>query len=326
MGRYLLRRLLYIIPEMFFVSVVVFLLVRFIPGNVVNLMVAEMGSGGTSAHAMSSAETAKLLTHQLGLDVPIPVQYARWVGNLLHGDLGRSLWTGRSISADIATQIPVTLEVGIMAMVLGLIFSLPIGILSAMRQETWGDYVGRTISIVAISIPALWLGTMAMVYPSIWWNWTPPVQYIPLRESIGGNLAQFLLPASILGLGLAGTTMRMTRTMMLEVLRQDYIRTAWSKGLTELTIVRRHALKNAFIPILTIIGNQFPIIIGGSAVLEQIFGLPGMGRYLINALYQRDYPAISGVTLVMAVFILVVNIVVDVLYAYLDPRLRSDYQ
>ena len=152
------------------------------------------------------------------------------------------------------------------------------------------------------------------------------MEYIPLSRDIGGNLIQFLLPASIMGLGLAGTTMRMTRTMMLEVLRQDYIRTAWSKGLKELVIVRRHALKNAFIPILTVIGNQLPVLIGGSAVLEQIFGLPGMGRYLITALNTRDYPIIAGVTLVMAGFILVVNIVVDILYVYLDPRLRHDYQ
>lgn len=324
MGRYLLRRLFYVIPTMFFVSVLVFLLVRFIPGNVVDMMVAEMGGGG--AAGVNREAAVGILTRRLGLDVPIPRQYARWISDVFRGDLGQSLWTNKSISADILEQLPVSLELGCMAMLLSLVFSLPIGIFSAMRQETWGDYAGRTVSILAISIPALWLGTTVMVYPSIWWNWTPPVEYIPFGENMGGNILQFLLPASIMGLGLAGMTMRMTRTMMLEVLRQDYIRTAWSKGLKELTIVRRHALKNAFIPILTVIGNQFPILIGESAVLEQIFGLPGIGRYLVNALLTRDYPVISGVTLVMTGFIMAVNIMVDILYIYLDPRLRYDYK
>ena len=323
MGRYIIRRLLYVIPTLLFITLLIFLLVRFIPGNVVDLMVAEMGNEGS---AVDHEFTAEILRHQLGLDVPIHVQYVKWIGSIFRGDLGRSLWRDKDIAAEILKQLPVSLELGFMAIILGLIFSLPIAIYSAMRQETWGDYLGRTISILAISIPALWLGTMAMVYPSIWWNWTPAVEYIPLSKNLGGNLVQFLLPASIMGLGMAGATMRMTRTMMLEVLRQDYIRTAWSKGLAEVVIVRRHALKNAFIPILTIIGNQLPVVIGGSAILEQIFGLPGMGRYLISALNTRDYPIISAVTLVMAGFILLVNVIVDILYVYLDPRLRHELQ
>jgi peptide/nickel transport system permease protein len=321
MGSYLARRFLLLVPTIFFVTVLVFLLVRFIPGDVVDLMVAEMGSEGSSVNLEYTVEQ---LNHQLGLDIPIHIQYVRWIKNIFRGDLGNSLWTGKGITGELLASLPISLELGIIAIVLGLVFSLPIAVFSAMRQETLGDYAGRTISILAISIPALWIGTMVMVYPSIWWHWTPAVEYIPLHKDVWGNLVQFVLPATILGMGLAGSTMRMTRTMLLEVLRQDYIRTAWSKGLKEMIVVKRHALKNAFVPILTIIGNQLPVLIGGSAILEQIFGLPGMGRYLITALNTRDYPIISAINLVMAGFVLVINIIIDILYVYLDPRIKYD--
>jgi peptide/nickel transport system permease protein len=211
-----------------------------------------------------------------------------------------------------------------MAIILALIFSIPIGIYSATHQETWGDYGGRTFAILAISIPAFWLGTMVMVYPSIWWNWSPAMEYIPLSKNLGGNVIQFIIPATILALGMSGMTMRMTRTMMLETLRQDYVRTAWSKGLSENAVILRHALQNAMLPVVTIIGNQLSIMIGGTVILEQIFALPGMGRYLLDALNKRDYPVISAVTLVMAAFVLIVNVIVDVSYAYLDPRVKFE--
>jgi peptide/nickel transport system permease protein len=280
-----------------------------------------MGSEGAS---INLEYTVDQLNHQLGLDIPVHIQSLKWIKNVFRGDLGNSLWTGKNITQEILATLPISMELGIIAIILGLVFSLPIAVFSAMRQETLGDYAGRTISILAISIPALWIGTMAMVYPSIWWHWTPAVEYIPLRKDVWGNLVQFVLPAAILGMGLAGSTMRMTRTMLLEVLRQDYIRTAWSKGLKEMAVVKRHALKNAFVPILTIIGNQLPILIGGSAILEQIFGLPGMGRYLITALNTRDYPIISAINLVMAGFVLFINIIIDILYVYLDPRIKYD--
>jgi peptide/nickel transport system permease protein len=300
----------------------IFLLVRFVPGDVVDLMVAEMGN--SSGPSVNREITSEIVKQQLGLDVPIHIQYIRWMGNIFRGNLGKSLWTDRAVIDDLAKQIPISLELGIIAILIDLIISLPIAVYSAIRQETLGDYIVRTFAILAISIPSVWVATMSVVYPSIWWKWTPAIEYIPMSKDFGRNIIQFLLPASIIGLSMAGGTMRMTRTMMLEVMRQDYIRTAWSKGLNERAVVFRHALKNAFLPILTSIGNRLPILIGGSVAMEQIFGLPGMGRYLIQALNQRDYPIISAVTLVMAAFILVVNIIIDILCAYLDPRVKFD--
>jgi len=184
-----------------------------------------------------------------------------------------------------------------------------------------GDYIGRSFAILCISLPGFWLGTMVMVFPAVWWGWSPPMRYIPITENLGQNLLQFIIPAVIMGMVMSGTTMRMSRTMMLEVLRQDYIKTAWSKGLKEKRVVIRHAMKNAMIPVITIIGLQVPVLIGGSVIMERIFNLPGIGRLLIDALGQRDYPVISGVNVVMATAVLVINLVVDVIYAYLDPRI-----
>ncbi|HEX9976932.1 MAG TPA: ABC transporter permease [Dehalococcoidales bacterium] len=316
MRTYILRRVLLIIPTLFLVTIIVFLSVRFVPGDVIDMMVAEMG-------VTEDREGAALrLRQQMGLDKPIYVQYGRWVGSAFRGDLGESLWSGRSITSEMGAKLPISLELGIMAMITALIIALPIGIYSAIRQDTGGDYVGRSFAILCISLPGFWLGTMVIVFPSVWWNWTPSMEYIPLFSDPGTNLVQFIIPAVIMGMVMSGNTMRMTRTMMLEVLRQDYIRTAWSKGLVERVVVTRHALKNALIPVVTIIGLQVPILIGGTAIMEQIFVLPGVGRYLVEALGRRDYPILSGINLIMASFVLIVNLVVDLVYAYLDPRVQ----
>ena len=316
MRTYILRRVLLIIPTLFLVTIIVFLSVRFVPGDVIDMMVAEMGVTEDREGA------AMRLREQMGLDKPIYVQYGRWVGSAFRGDLGESLWSGRSITSEMGAKLPISLELGIMAMITALIIALPIGIYSAIRQDTGGDYVGRSFAILCISLPGFWLGTMVIVFPSVWWNWTPSMEYIPLFSDPGTNLVQFIIPAVIMGMVMSGNTMRMTRTMMLEVLRQDYIRTAWSKGLVERVVVTRHALKNALIPVVTIVGLQVPILIGGTAIMEQIFVLPGVGRYLVEALGRRDYPILSGINLIMASFVLVVNLVVDLVYAYLDPRVQ----
>ncbi len=316
MRTYIMRRVLLIIPTLFLVTIIVFLSVRFVPGDVIDIMVSEMG-------VTEDREGAALrLRQQMGLDKPIYVQYGRWVGAAFRGDLGESLWSGRSITEEMGAKLPISLELGLMAMITALIISLPIGIYSAIRQDTGGDYAGRSIAILCISLPGFWLGTMVIVFPSVWWNWTPSMEYIPFLSDPGTNLVQFIIPAVIMGMVMSGNTMRMTRTMMLEVLRQDYIRTAWSKGLAERVVVTRHALKNALIPVVTIVGLQVPILIGGTAIMEQIFVLPGVGRYLVEALGRRDYPILSGINLIMASFVLVVNLVVDVIYAYLDPRIQ----
>ena len=313
MRAYIIRRILLIIPTIILASLIVFFIIRLIPGDVIDLMLAEQVGGQKLARA--DIEKA------LGLDVPIHIQYGRWMGNILtHGDLGTSLWKSTPVSEMLLDRIPVTFELGFLALITALLISFPIGVYSAIRQDTGGDYIARSIAIIFISVPAFWTGTMIMIFPALWWGWSPPVMLIKFNEDPLGNLQMFIVPAVLMGMLLSGVNMRMMRTMMLEVLRQDYIRTAWSKGLRERVVVIRHALKNALIPVVTIIGLQMPIMIGGTVILEQIFCLPGVGRLLLEAIVQRDYPVVTGVMLFFATAILIINLLVDLTYAYLDPR------
>jgi len=318
MGAYVIRRLGLLIPTLFLITIVVFILIRLVPGNVIDMMVAEHVYDSQQAKEEGAAQ----IRHMLGLDVPIHVQYLRWVGNIFRGNFGQSMWANVKVIDEVRHRLPISVELGLLALVIGQLVALPIGIYSAIRQDTIWDYVGRSTSIFFLSIPGFWLATIIWVYPSIWWNWTPAVQYIPLSEDFFGNLRQFIIPALIMGLSGSGVSMRMTRTMMLEVLRQDYVRTAWSKGLNERLVVLRHALKNALIPVVTIIGMGIPVLIGGTVIMEQIFNLPGMGRLMIESLTQRDYIMLSGVNLFIAVFVLLNNLFIDLLYGYLDPRIR----
>ena len=315
MSAYIIRRLLLLIPTVFLVGLIIFVLVQLVPGDVVDMLFSQM----TYHFKERDLEAIK---EAMGIGVPSYIQFGRWIGGLFHGDLGNSLWSGRPVVDEIIPRLSVSAELSLMALLVGLIISIPIGIYAAMRQDTWGDYIGRTFATVLLCLPTFWVGIMVMVYPSVWWDWTPPVQYIPFAKNPAGNLLQFLIPAVILGMYLAGTTMRMTRSMMLEVLRQDYIRTAWSKGLKERTVVMRHALKNALIPVLTLIGIMTPFLIGGTVVVEQIFSLPGVGRLLMQAIGHRDYVVLAGVNVFIAGFILIVNLIVDLSYAYLDPKIR----
>lgn len=318
MGSYIIRRLLWIPITVIAVSILVFLMVRFIPGNIVDLIIAQSSQGNVDVVADRLA-----VMHAFGLDVPVYVQYVHWVGNLvLHGSLGISMWDNTNITSDIMQSLPVTMELGIMAILVGIIISIPIGVYSAIRQDTIPDYILRSFAVILISIPAFWIGTMIMIYPAIWWGWSPPMQLIPFAKDPLGNLGQFILPAVVLGAGLTGSSMRMTRTMVLEVLRQDYTRTAWAKGLSERVIVTRHVMRNALIPVITIIGMQLPMIIGGSVIIEDIFSLPGIGRLMIEALSQRNYPMVSGINLILATFIIIINLVVDLTYGFLDPRIH----
>jgi peptide/nickel transport system permease protein len=218
--------------------------------------------------------------------------------------------------------MPVTAELGLLAMLIGLAIAIPIGVISAVRQDTWSDYVGRSVAIGLLAIPAFWLGTLVITLPSVWWGWTPPLRYTRLLDDPLKNLGHVMIPAFILGLGLSGTLMRLTRAQMLEVLRQDFVRTAAAKGLAERAVVMRHALKNAFIPVLTLLGLQVSILVGGTVVLESVFVLPGMGRYLLEAVQYRDYPVIQGLNLIFATVIILANLIVDLLYGWLDPRVR----
>ncbi|MBN2463687.1 MAG: ABC transporter permease [Dehalococcoidia bacterium] len=316
MSNYIVRRLVLFIPTLLLVTMIVFCAVRFVPGSVIELMAAETGE------TEDLEASIELIEHRLGLDVPIYVQYGRWLGGIFRGDLGKSLWTDRSITEELVGKLPVSIELGILSIITALLIALPVGIFSAIRQDTFGDYFGRTIAILCISVPSFWLATMVVVYPSVWFGWTPSMEYISFFNNPLDNLGQFVIPAIIMGMVMSGTTMRMTRTMMLEVLRQDYIRTAWSKGLKEKVIISRHALKNALIPVITIVGLQLPILVGGTVIIETIFGLPGIGRYFIEALFRRDYPVISAVTLMVSAFVMLCNLLVDMVYAYLDPRVQ----
>jgi peptide/nickel transport system permease protein len=316
MQAYIARRLLALIPTLFFASVIVFVTVRLIPGDIIDLMLSQ---NDISADKFSRDQ----LIAALGLDRPMWEQYGRWMGGiLLQGDFGRSLWHSTSVAELLLARLPVTFQLGLMALVVALTVAIPIGAYSAMRQDTTGDYVGRSFSILMLAVPSFWMGTMVMVFPSIWWGWSPEVKFVPFRQDPVHNLRQMIIPAIILGTSLSAVTMRLTRTMMLEVLRQDYIRTAWAKGLSEKLVVTRHALRNALIPVVTLIGLQAPLLIGGAVIMEQIFVIPGMGLLLLDAVNQRDYPIITGVFLIVGVAVMLVNLLVDLSYGALDPRVR----
>jgi peptide/nickel transport system permease protein len=316
MQAYIVRRVLALIPTLFFASLIVFVTVRMIPGDVIDLMLSQ---NDISAGKMGREQLEKAL----GLDQPMWVQYGRWVGSILfHGDFGRSLWQNTPVSEQLLQRLPVTFELGLMALIVGLSVAVPIGVYSAVRQDTPGDYVARSFSILMLAVPSFWLGTMVMVFPSIWWGWSPPISFVPFSKDPIANLSQMIIPSIILGCALSAITMRLTRTMMLEVLRQDFIRTAWAKGLGEKLVVARHALRNALIPVVTLIGLQAPLLIGGAVIMEQIFVIPGMGLLLLDAVSQRDYPIITGVFLIVGVAVMFINLIVDLSYGLLDPKVR----
>ena len=263
------------------------------------------------------------LEQALGLDQPMYIQYFRWMGGiLLRGDFGSSLWQEQSVIGEIMERLPTTFQLGTMALLVALVVAIPVGVWSAIRQDTWGDYLGRSFSILMLAVPSFWLGTIVMVFPAIWWGISPEVKFVPFRQDPVGNMLQLALPALILGTSLSAISMRMTRTMMLEVLRQDYVRTAWAKGMGEHTVVVRHALRNALIPVVTLIGLQAPILIGGTVIMEQIFVIPGMGLMLLEAVSRRDYPIITGVFLIVGVAVVMINLLVDLSYGLLDPKVR----
>ena len=315
MRAHVIRRLLLVIPTLFILSILVFLSVRFIPGDVIDVMQGRLGGLGRVDRAA--------LERMLGLDQPVYVQYGRWLGDiLLHGSLGHSLMGDWSVEEKILGRLPVTIELGVMAIVIGLLIALPVGIYSAIRQDTAVDYAGRSIAILGLATPNFWLALMVMIYPAVWWGWSPPMRLITFSEDPLGNLGMFLIPSLILGTYLAAATMRMTRTMMLEVLRQDYIRTAWSKGLKERVVVVRHAVKNVLIPVVTMVGLQLPILVGGAVIIENIFNLPGLGRLMLVALNDRDFPVVAGINLVFGTAVMAINLMIDLVYAVLDPRVR----
>ena len=313
MGRYYINRILLIFPTIFIVSLMVFSISRLIPGDVVELMANDMGYGFD----------AEEVREALGLDQPIYTQYYEYMkAIILYRDFGQSLWSGAPIADEMLARIPVSVQLGLMALCFTLLMGVPIGVISALKQDTALDYILRSWAIGSLSIPAFWLAILFLTFGAIWFRWVPPMQYMPFLESPWASITQMVTPAFLLSLGMAAGIMRMTRTMMLEVMREDYIRTARAKGLGYWTVVFRHALKNAMIPVVTIIGMQLTLLIAGTVIMESIFSLPGMGRYLLGAITQRDYPVIQGINLAICSVIITMNLIVDLTYGFLDPRIR----
>ncbi len=316
MYKYILRRSVLAIPTLLIATMLVFTMVRLVPGDVLDTIMEE-------SLVSEPTKDVEMLKAELGLDKPFHVQYWNFItGIVTRGDLGVTLRNRQPVLTEIARRMPVTLELAIMAQILALVIAIPIGIISAIRQDTLLDYFFRSVAIANISIPSFWLATLVITLTAVWFRWVPPTYYVAPWENPIENLKMFFIPALILGLVLSGRVMRMTRTMMLEVMRHDYIRTAWSKGLTEPTIIYRHALKNALIPVVTVVGLEIVGLIGGSVVLESIFSLPGIGSYFINALRLRDYPIIQGINVMVVAWVVLVNLAVDLSYAFLDPRIR----
>ncbi|GAI61136.1 unnamed protein product [marine sediment metagenome] len=328
MRAYIIRRVLLAIPTVFLISLIIFFVIRLIPGSAIDALIGQMLHHGGSAIGIDRAT----LEHTMGLDVPIFTQYGRWVGflpgedgsfsGIFQGDWGKSLFTEIPVLEEILTRWPVTLELGLMGLIISQLIALPIGIYSAVRQDTWGDYIGRSFAILCIAVPGFWIATLVLVFPGIWWGYMPPITYVSFLEDPINNLRMLIVPAIILGMALSGATMRITRTMMLEVLRQDYIRTAWAKGLRERVVILRHTLKNALIPVVTLIGIWVPVVIGGTVIIERIFCLPGIGSLIVHAATLRDYPVVSGIMLFFGGVMVLTNLMVDLTYGYLDPRIR----
>jgi peptide/nickel transport system permease protein len=313
--QYITRRLLASLLVILGVSVISFMLLHLVPGDVITLQVMRMG-------AISEDERATL-EHEMGLDQPLPVQYAKWLGNAVRGDLGDSIWTRQPVTERIRSAAFASLELAFFGLLWGIAISMPLSIISAVKRNSPFDYVSRLISIAGISIPEFWIATMVVLYLSLWFHYSPPLGYVSLLDDPIRNLNIMLIPSLILGFSISALISRMARSSMLEVLQQDYIRTARAKGLSERNVVWRHAVRNATIPVVTIIGSQFAYLMGGVLVLEIIFSVPGIGGLTYDAVVRRDYPQVQANVLFFAVIIVLMNLLVDVSYGWLDPRIRA---
>ena len=314
MRTYVARRVLQGLLVLWLVSLAIFSLVRILPGDAVIMQLDQA--------AAPSPETLARARQELGLERPFLAQYRTWITGALHGDLGRSLITRRSVTSELGKRISLTSHLAVMSIVVALLIALPIGVLSAVKQDTASDYLARFFAVLGLSLPDFWLATVVITFLAIWVQWIPPVGFAPLWEDPARCLGQLLIPALIIGARLAAVSMRMTRSSLLEVLRQDYIRTARAKGARERAVIVRHAMKNAFIPVVTVIGQQFSVLLGGTVIVEFIFLQPGVGSLMLDAVLLRDYTLIQGAVLFFAAVIVVTNPLVDLSYAWLDPRIR----
>jgi peptide/nickel transport system permease protein len=313
---YLAKRLLLIVPTLFGVAAVVFVIMRVIPGDVSLLIL-----GGDQTGRIDPQQLAAM-RHQLGLDQPLAVQFGAWLWGVLRLDFGTSLWTGQPVIEEVLIRLPLSLEVAILATIVSVLLAIPLGMLAAVRQDTWVDYVIRVVSIGGQAIPSFWVGILVILFLVIYFGWGPPLEFTPPWVDPWANFQQLVWPVLTIGYRYAAVTTRMTRSTVLEVLREDYIRTAWAKGLRERAVVIRHALKNAMLPVITLVGTEFAFLIGGLVVTETVFTLNGVGRFVVDAVAHRDYPVVQALVFLIALCFVIVNLLIDLTYAWLDPRIR----
>lgn len=317
MAKYTLKRVLLLIPTIFIVCLIVFVLMRCIPGDAVDAIVTRMTQSG-------QVVDAEAIRARLGLDRPAYVQFFVWLGQICRGDLGESFFQFRSVWDIIKTQIPISLELGIISLVLSNVISIPLGLFCAAKQDSIPDYVVRIIAVILMSVPMFWVATLVLFYPAQWWGYAPPVQYVSFFTDPISNLKMFIVPGILGALQQAGMQLRLVRTQVLDTLRQDYVRTAYAKGVKQRTVLFRHAFRNAMIPVITVVGGSVGMLVGGNMILENIFNIPGIGSQLVTALGQRDYPVVQGCVLIMSIFVMVINLLVDLCYKWIDPRVKLD--
>jgi len=315
MLRYIAHRILLMIPTLLGVAVLVFFLLRVMPGDVVQLML--MGEGGNVPQHIIEAERVRL-----GLDQPLYVQFFKWLGGVLQGDFGYSMWTGNPVAYEIGIRLELSLQVAVMATIFAVVLALPLGTLSAIFKDTWIDHVIRVISIAGLAIPSFWLGMMIILLLLTYFSWHPPLTFTSFFDNPAANLSQLIWPALAVGYRYSAVATRMMRSAILEVMQEDYIRTARAKGVYEWLVVVRHALRNAMLPVVTVIGLEFAFLIGGLVVTEQVFNLNGLGRLFVHAIGRGDYTMVQALVLLVAATFVIVNFMVDLLYAVLDPRIR----
>jgi peptide/nickel transport system permease protein len=315
MVAYILRRLLLMIPTIVGVAVLVFFMLRVMPGDIVETMLRE-GGGNVPQHVIEQERA------RLGLDQPIPVQFLNWFGGLLQGDFGTSMWTGRPVLYEIGIRLELSLQVAIMATVLAVLIALPLGTLAAIFRNTIVDHVIRVVSIAGLAVPSFWLGMLMILFLLTTFNWIPPLTFTSFFDDPIANLSQLIWPALAVGYRYSAVATRMTRSSILEVMQEDYIRTARAKGVYERLVVARHGMRNALLPVVTVIGLEFAFLIGGLVVTEQVFNLNGIGRLFVQATARGDYTMIQALVILVAVTFILVNFLVDLLYAALDPRIR----
>jgi peptide/nickel transport system permease protein len=316
MRTYILKRLLLIVPTLLGAATLVFLIMRVIPGDVALLILGGDDGGQIDQKQLTAVR------EQLGLDQPLVMQFLTWLWGVVRLDFGKSLWTGQPVTEELLIRLPLSLQLAFMATMVSVLISIPLGMLAAVRQDTWVDYVIRVVSIGGLAIPGFWVGILCILFLVIFFGWGPPLEFTPPWVNPWANFQMMVWPVVTVGYRYAAVTTRMTRSTVLEVLREDYIRTAWAKGLRERAVVIRHALKNAMLPVITLVGTEFAFLIGGLVVTETVFTLNGVGRFVVDAVAHRDYPVVQALIFLTASSFVIVNLLVDLTYAWFDPRIR----